>query len=224
MGNCIEKVVLDGIICDIKVLNMSLDYWLKGDNSKESCLSKNSYIKHDFDNFNLDNIDILNIEELNELIYLDKETSSKILSCNFEKSVLLKRKNMAVSNLDIVAIVDLSRLLEDVDDKISEIKNAVSKHANKYAKIINDRLNLYNKFVEDVNNSKSIKNLHKKKEYDYNLVRYYRYNRICNFIVQEYEKSPFDLNDFFGYDSIKDLLEYDYLSVRQRVGALCGSK
>lgn len=223
MSDCIKKDLIDKIMCDIKVLDLNLKYWLENCDNLTYDSLKNSDDVTDFINFKLDNIDILDCNEINNLVVFDKQVSSQLMTYDFEKNILLKRKNLAIHNLDILSIVELSKLIDDVDLKVVEVKKNVENHVNKYSDMVNQRLTLYNNFVNDINNCKSIKQLHKKSEYNPLIVKYYRLNKIFDFIISEYNDNRFDINTFFDNSDIKNLLKYDYFKVKQKVGVYVGA-
>lgn len=223
MSDCIKKEVMDSIVCDINVLDLNLKHWLNCDTNIKFDMSKKIEYKQDFINFALEDTSILNNVEIDDLTKLDKQVSTQILSLNFEKNILLKRKNLAISSLDIFSVVELSKSIDELESRIIEVKTNLHNQLNNYTNIINDRICLYNKFVNDVNNVKTIKQLYNKKEYDSMIVGYYRFNKICDFILSSYKTTAFDLNLFFDDLHIKNLLKYDYLRVKQKVGAYVGA-
>ena len=181
-------------------------------------------INQGFINFQIDNIDILTSCELEELLQYDKLITDKIMAINFEKSVLLKRKNLAVKNLDFVSVIGFSKKIDGIDVELASISQDIQNCLNKYTDLINLRLKSYNQLINDFANGKELRDLCNDGVYDIVVILYYRYNKICDFIIEAYKSKEFDLIDFFDKREIKDLLSMDYDNVKQKVGAVCGSK
>lgn len=220
MSNCIDKKILDSITCDITVLDFNLEYWLKNKNDSQLKIFDN----REFLNFEIENVFLLTDQECEVLAEFDNCVSREMLSFAFEKQVLLKRKDMLLKDLDLQTAIDVSKKIDGIDQRVVLFRDATKDKLNNYTDLIKNRLLIYNKFVAELENGKELRDLYKCNEYDSIVVSYYRFNKICDYLMETIKSNNVDFNILFDSEDIKNLLSYDYLRVKQKVGALCGNK
>ena len=218
--NMEEKYDFSVLIDKIHNLNNSLSYWLGdcGFRGSEECLPN----VLDFKILKIDNLGFFGEEVCAKLIELDGEFTNLIKVCNFERQVLLKKKEKALKNLDISNAILYVKLIDGVDAKLKSILKDIERLEHNYMEENSSYMKIYEQFVLDVNSKDvSIDELYNNTNYSKKFVGVYRVNKIYNMII---DYCDFDcLYELFENQDIKKLLGNIYFQIKQKVNKYVGA-
>ena len=220
-GDNMEEKYDFGVLIDkIQNLNNSLSYWLGNYsfNVSEECLPK----LLDFKTIKIENLEFLIEDELSKLMELDLKFSNLIKVSNFEREVLLKKKDKALKSLDIGNAINYVKLIEEVDSKLRVVKQDIENIEEQYKEDISSYMSIYQQFVFDVaSKDVGIEELYNNTNYTKKIVSVYRFNKIYDMIVEccEYDC----LYELFENQDIKKLLGDIYFQIKQKVNKYVGA-
>ena len=215
-----NKVNFKFLIDNIKAINKSLSFWL-GDCS--ACISEELLPKVlDLKTIKINNFDFLEENELHNIVEMDKKFTKEIQIYNFEREVLLKKKELALKELDINNAITFVKFIDEVDNKLKLIKSEI----DKLEKSIDEKncyyLSTYNSFVEDIQSKeKNKESMHKNTAYSKKIVQVYRINKILSMITDCCPSEQ--IYELFENQDVKSLLGSDYFRIKQKVSNYVGT-
>lgn len=200
-------------------LNNRLKYWLDDmDEGSKELFPRNIVLK----SLKVESLEFFDAQELKELIGFDDKFSNDICLCTFEKEVLLKKKDYYLKNLEINTAILYVNLINEVDDRLTSLKESVLNTEKIFNEKYDYYLSTYNQFELDiVSASLKPEDLYNNANYTSNIVGLYRRNKIFDMIISHCDID--DIDTLFESMILKELLGNDYFLIKQKVNNYVGA-